>query len=162
MIVPRGEVDSNQHRAVLRETGFLMIRAHPWLGLGPEQIKYQFDQWVPADARPLPVGYYGHLHNIYLQYAAERGVPVLLVLLWLIAKALWDFGRALRRKLAPESRFILHGAIAVIIAILAEGFAEYNLGDSEVLTLFLAVLAFGYLAIASDRDVPESVSSADR
>jgi O-antigen ligase len=144
---PHGEVDSNRHRAVSREIGVLMIRAHPWLGLGPEQIKYQFDQWVPADARPLPEGFYGHLHNIYLQYAAERGIPVLLAMLWLIAKALWDFGHALRRKPASgEARFILHGAIAVIIAILAEGFAEYNLGDSEVLTMFLAVVAFGYLA----------------
>ncbi len=143
---PRG-IDSNQHRSILRETGVLMIRAHPWLGLGPEQIKYQFDQWVPADARPLPEGFYGHLHNIYLQYAAERGIPTLLIFLWLIVKILWDFARALRRKLAgPEARFILHGAIAVIIAILAEGFAEYNLGDSEVLTLFLAVVAFGYVA----------------
>jgi O-antigen ligase len=153
VVQPHGEVDSNRHRSVSRETGVLMIRAHPWLGLGPEQIKYQFDQWVPVDARPLPEGFYGHLHNIYLQYAAERGIPVLLALLWLIAKALWDFGRALRRKLATsnpvpeEARFILHGAIAVIIAILAEGFAEYNLGDSEVLTLFLAVVAFGYIAV---------------
>ncbi len=159
---PHGQLDSNEHRSILRDTGVLMIRAHPWLGLGPEQIKYQFEQWVPAEDRPLPVGFYGHLHNIYLQYAAERGVPVLLALLWLIGKAIWDFGRALRRKIAtPDARFILHGAIAVIIAILAEGFAEYNLGDSEVLTLFLAVLAFGYIAIASGRDVPASASSAD-
>ena len=150
---PHGEVDSNRHRAVLRETGVLMIRAHPWLGLGPEQIKYQFDQWAPADARPLPEGFYGHLHNIYLQYAAERGIPTLLVFLWMIAKILWDFSRALRRKLAsPEARFILHGAIAVVVAILAEGFAEYNLGDSEVLTLFLAVVAFGYIAIENTRN----------
>ena len=167
-VIAPSEIDSNEHRSVLRETGVLMIRAHPWLGLGPEQIKYQFDQWVPADARPLPVGFYGHLHNIYLQYAAERGIPVLLVLLWLIAKTVWDFGRALWRKPAnPEARFILHGSIAVIIAILAEGFLEYNLGDSEVLTLFLAVVAFGYVAIeggvtASDRDVPASASSASR
>ena len=147
VVAPHGEVDSNQHRSILRETGMLIIRAHPWLGLGPEQIKYQFDQWVPAAARPLPVGYYGHLHNIYLQYAAERGVPTLLIFLWMIAKILWDFARALRRKLAnPEGRFVLHGAIAVIIAILAEGVAEYNLGDSEVLTMFLAVAAFGYIA----------------
>jgi putative inorganic carbon (HCO3(-)) transporter len=155
VIQPNAAVDSNQHRAILRETGILMIRAHPWLGLGPEQIKYQFDQWVPADARPLPDGYYGHLHNIYLQYAAERGIPVLLALLWLIAKALWDFGRALWRKPAgPEARFILHGVIAVIVAILAEGFAEYNLGDSEVLTLFLAVVAFGYVAVERQQAIP--------
>jgi O-antigen ligase len=155
VIQPNTEVDSNRHRAVLRETGFLMIRAHPWLGVGPEQIKYQFDQWVPASARPLPEGFYGHLHNIYLQYAAERGIPVLLALLWLIAKALWDYGRALRRKLAsPEARFMLHGAIAVIIAILAEGLDEYNLGDSEVLTLFLAVVAFGYIATEATESIP--------
>ena len=147
VVEPHGEVDSNRHRAILRETGVVIIRAHPWLGLGPEQVKYQFDRWVPASALPLPVGYYGHLHNVYLQYAAERGLPTLLIFLWMIGKILWDFARALRRKLAdPEARFVLQGAIAVILAILAEGFAEYNLGDSEVLTMFLAVVAFGYLA----------------
>jgi O-antigen ligase len=147
VVAPRGEMDSNRHRAILRETGVLIVRAHPWLGIGPEQVKYQFDRWVPASALPLPVGYYGHLHNIYLQYAAERGVPTLFVFFWMIGKILWDFASALRRKSAnPEARFILQGAIAVILALLAEGFAEYNLGDSEVLTMFLAVVAFGYIA----------------
>ena len=75
-------------------------------------------------------------------------LPVFLIFLWLIAKILWDFAGALRRKLIePEARFLLHGSIAAIIAILAEGFAEYNLGDSEVLTMFLAVVAFGYVAV---------------
>jgi putative inorganic carbon (HCO3(-)) transporter len=149
IVQPHGQMDSNEHRLVTARTGVAMIRAHPWLGLGPEQVKYQFDQWVPSDvARPLPEGYYGHLHNIYLQYAAERGVPAMLAMLWMIGKVLWDFARALRGKLgATEARFILHGAIAVILAILAEGFLEYNLGDSEVLTLFLAVVGFGYVAI---------------
>ena len=153
------QIDSNAHRTAAWDTGLQMIRAHPWLGLGPEQIKYQFDQWVPADDRPLPVGYYGHLHNIYLQYGAERGIPTLLVLLWLIGKILWDFGTTLRLKPGPEARFILHGSIAAIIAILAEGIAEYNLGDSEVLTLFLAVVAFGYIARNAAR-APITASAA--
>ena len=148
IVQPHGETDSNFHRTVTRRAGVEMIRAHPWFGLGPEQIKPQFDQWVPPDVpRPLPDGWYGHLHNIYLQYAAERGIPTLLALLWMIGKILWDFALALRRGVVdPEARFILHGAIAVLLAILAEGFLEYNLGDSEVLTLFLAVVAFGYVA----------------
>ena len=148
IVQPHGQTDSNEHRAILRETGVAMIRAHPWFGLGPEQIKAQFEQWVPADIpRPLPEGWYGHLHNIYLQYAAERGLPTALALFWMIGKILWDFARALRGKLASaEARYVLHGAIAVILAILAEGFLEYNLGDSEVLTLFLAVVGFGYIA----------------
>ena len=147
IIQPHGETDSNMHRTITRRTGVEMIRAHPWFGLGPEQVKAQFDQWVPADIpRPLPDGWYGHLHNIYLQYAAERGIPTLLALLWLIGKVLLDFVRALRGSIGSEARFVLHGCVAVILAILAEGFLEYNLGDSEVLTLFLAVVAFGYIA----------------
>ena len=45
-----------------------------------------------------------------------------------------------------DPRFLLHGGIAVLLATLAEGFAEYNLGDSEVLTMFLVVVGCGYLA----------------
>ena len=108
----------------------------------------QFDRYVPSDIpRPLPEGWYGHLHNIYLQYAAERGIPTMLALMWMIGKSLWDFAAGLRGKLAStEARFVLHGAIAVILAVLAEGLLEYNLGDSEVLMLFLAMIAFGYVA----------------
>jgi hypothetical protein len=46
-----------------------------------------------------------------------------------------------------DRRFLLHGGIAVVLATLAEGFFEYNLGDSEVLTMFLVVVACGYLAL---------------
>ena len=148
IIQPHGQMDSNEHRTITRRTGVEMIRAHPFLGLGPEQVKYQFERWVPPDIpRPLPEGWYGHLHNIYLQYAAERGIPTMLFMMWLIAKVIWDFLRTLR-KTPPraEARFALHGSTAVILAILAEGFLEYNLGDSEVLTLFLAVVGFGYIA----------------
>jgi O-antigen ligase len=149
VIAPHGDLDSNTHRSVTRRTGWEMVKAHPWFGLGPEQIQPQFSAYVPATIhRPLPPGWYGHLHNIYLQYAAERGIPALILLLWAIGKMLFDFIGALRNTaLKPESRFILHGAIAVIAAVLAEGFFEYNLGDSEVLTMFLVTTTGAYVAI---------------
>ena len=148
VLQPHGERDSNQHRIVTRRTGLRMIQAHPFFGLGPEQPKVQFNQYLPPDVHlPLPDGYYGHVHNIYIQYAAERGIPTLLALLWMIGKILYDFARGLLRGAVGDARFLLHGAIAVILAILAEGYYEYNLGDSEVLTLFLVVVGFGYLAL---------------
>ncbi|MEN6535092.1 MAG: O-antigen ligase family protein, partial [Bryobacteraceae bacterium] len=149
MFQPRREVDSNQHRIVCWRTGWVMIKAHPWFGLGPEQVKYQFDKYVPPDVpRPLPDGWYGHLHNIYIHYAAERGVPTMLALVWLLVKILFDFLCALRRlpRGPDDARFILHGAVAVVIAILVSGVFELNLGDSEVLTMFLAVVGAGYVA----------------
>ena len=67
--------DSNEHRLVTFQTGLGMIRAHPWFGIGPDMVKRDFDKYVPTDiSRPLPEGYYGHLHNVYLQYAADRGI----------------------------------------------------------------------------------------
>jgi O-antigen ligase len=148
---PRKEIDSNEFRLVTWRTGLRMIEAHPWFGLGPEGPRLEFDAWVPSDVpRPLPTGSYIHLHNIYLQYAAERGIPTMLVLLWLLIKALVDFARGIR-KLPPgpsDDRFLLHGAIAIVIATMVEGFFEYNLGDSEVLTMFLVTLACGYAALA--------------
>lgn len=144
---PRSQLDSNQHRILVWRTGLEMIRAHPWFGLGPEQVAAQFEDYIPADfPRPLPLGWRRHLHNIYLQYGAERGVPVLLAFLWLIAKALRDFWRAARsRPSGPDApKALLHGAIAVIIAALVAGVFEHNLGDSEVLQMFLTVVALGY------------------
>ena len=146
-------VDSNQFRVVTWRTGLRMVKAHPWLGLGPEEPHLQFEKYVPEDIpRPLPSGWYGHLHNIYLHYAAERGIPTMLALLWMLLQILYDFWSGLQT-LPPglsNRRFLLHGGIAAVLATMAEGFVELNLGDSEVLTMFLVIVACGYLALEKD------------
>ena len=82
---------------MLRRVGWEMIKAHPLVGVGLERVGPEFEHYVPADVpRPLPTGYYGHLHNIYYHFAAERGLPALAAILWLFGQALWDFARALR------------------------------------------------------------------
>ena len=149
MYRPQSEIDSNQHRIVCWRTGWEMVKAHPWFGVGPEQVGPQFDKYAPRDIpRPFPRGWYGHLHSIYVHYAAERGVPTMLMLMWLLVKVLFDFLRAIRR-LPPgpsDARFLLHGAVAVVLGIMTAGIFELNLGDSEVLFMFLVVVACGYAA----------------
>jgi O-antigen ligase len=147
------QVDSNTFRIIAWNAGIQMIEKHPLLGIGPEGPKYHFKEYVPADIwATRPVGFYEHLHNVYLQYGAERGIPALLVFLWLMVRILVDFARGLRA-LPPgpgDRRFLLHAGIAVVIAAMVEGVAEVNLGDSEVLTMFLVVIAAGYLALEKD------------
>lgn len=149
-----GDVDSNEFHLVTWSTGLRMIEAHPVLGLGPEQQRVQFDKYKPADL-PKPPGFYGHLHNLYLEYAAERGIPALAVFLWMIVWILLDFHRGLRvMEPGPNvRRFLLEGATAVVIGALVEGFFEVNLGDSEPLTMFLVAVGCGYLAL--DKRVAE-------
>jgi hypothetical protein len=76
----------------------------------------------------------------------------MLAMLWMLIQMPIDFWRGLRT-LPPGRgvrRFLLHGAVAVVLAVMVEGFVEYNLGDSEVLTMFLVATACGYLALEKD------------
>lgn len=144
-----GRTDSNAHRAELRRIGWEMIKAHPWLGVGPEQVWRQYQNYIRPDMpRPQASQYYGHLENDYVQYAAERGVPTALALLWMIGWALFDFTRSLRRLPSDaEERWVLHAAIAVILSVLVSGFYSWNLNNSEVLAMFLAAIGCGYVAV---------------
>ena len=154
-------LDSRAHRAALRRVGWEMIQAHPIVGVGPEQVGPQFLQYYPADLpHPLPIGWYKeHLHNIYIHFAAERGLPALAILLWLLGRALFDFWTTLHH-LPRESgaRWVLHGAIAVIIAVMISGWTELTLGHSQVLEMFLAVLACGYIAVDVSRSHLEKMN----
>jgi O-antigen ligase len=151
-----GQTDSNGHRAELRRIGWEMIKAHPWVGVGPEQVSRQYRNYIRPDMPPPQASqYYGHLENDYIQYAAERGVPTMLALLWMIGWALFDFARALRRlpgdaeerSSGYSASWVLHAAIAVIVSVLVSGFYSWNLNNSEVLAVFLAVMGCGYVAM---------------
>lgn len=146
---PRQNVDSNEFRRVAFRTGLAMIRAHPLLGLGPERPKELLKQYVPKDVTRLPDGWYGHLHSIYIHYAAERGIPAMLVLVWMLLQTTWDFWRGALRQPPGRSdaKFVLHAAVAVMIGVILEGFFELNLGVSPVLAMFLAVVGCGYAAL---------------
>jgi O-antigen ligase len=151
IVNPTKETDSNQHRKIVWRTGWQMIKAHPIVGVGPEMIRKPevFFAYLPKDVElPLPGGFYEHLHNIYIHYAAECGVPATLALVAAFGMALWDFRRALAALPAGRSdqRFLLHGAIACVIGTMVSGVFEKNLGDTEVLTMYLVILCLGYLA----------------
>ena len=150
LFYPHGDEDSNEHRSVIHRIGWEIIKAHPWLGVGPEQVGKVYKNYVPADVKKLPTGYYQHLHNVYIHYAAERGVPTMLMLVWMLLRALYDFIRGLKR-LPPDSdaRWVLHMGIAVIIAIMIAAWEEVNLGTSVVLAMFLAVVGCGYVVVTS-------------
>ena len=144
---------ANQARLIMWRTGVNMIAARPLVGVGPEHISPDFRRYMPADVHELPPAFYGHLHNMYVHYAAERGVPALVALVWLLGKILLDWVRALRR-LGPERsdrRFLLEGGVAAVAGIAIVGLFDVTLGDCEVLGAFLGLTAVGYRGAESRR-----------
>ena len=156
---PNATLDSNEHRAVLRRTGLAMAAGNPLLGVGPERVLARFEEYYPADApHPVPAEWYTkHLHNTYIHYAAERGFPAMLALVAFILVSWVYLLRALQqtRRDDENRRLALLVASAAVPGILVGGWWEVNLGDSEVLGCFLAILACGFVAAANGNDAPE-------
>ena len=157
---PHGQTDSNAHRLIVWRTGWEMIKAHPIVGVGPDMVRKKAiqDEYRPKDIPlPLPDGFYEHAHNIYIQYAAERGIPATLFIVAAMGMALVDFRRALKGLEPGRSgrRFLLQAAIAIIIGTAVGGVFEYNLNDSEVLTMFLTTMCLGYTAASPHRQLSQ-------
>lgn len=139
-------------RIIMWRTGARMIDAHPWFGVGPERVGPRFDEFQPKDIVERPEAYYGHLHNIPVHYAAERGIPAALFMMWFLLKVLWDHAAAASRGQASARTqnvgWLLHGVVAATLAVIIVGLsADIVLGDSEVLGVYLTLVAVGYRAI---------------
>jgi O-antigen ligase len=123
--------------------GLRMVREHPWVGVGPGNIPLVYAQYLPPGTTPM-AGYHDHLHDNFLQLAAERGLPCLISWLWFMLALGWHILR-IRRRLSSR-RWVADAAFAAWLAFLAEGFFEFNFGTSPVLMVFLFVMSTPFIA----------------
>ncbi len=121
-----------------------MIQAHPWLGVGPDNIVEVYDLYLPPGKSP-ERGYHEHLHDDFLQFGAERGLPCLASWVWLMAALCW-FTWKLRRRLVAQ-RWIADASFAALLAFLAEGCFEFNFGTSPVLMVLLFLTSTPFIAL---------------
>lgn len=141
---------ANENRLVMWRTGLNMIMAHLVLGVGPGLSRPHFVAFQPADVGELPPGFYGHLHNVYIHFAAERGIPAALIVLWLFGRILWDMRLGLRG-LPDGRRFLLHAGVAGTLAVALVSYFDVSLGDSEILGAYLAIVAIAYRGVFSNK-----------
>ena len=120
-----------------------MIRQHPWLGVGPNNIEQEYALYLPPGKSPEP-GYHAHFHNNFFQFGAERGLPVLAAWVWFMA-ALGLHAMRIRRRL-NRLRWVADAALAGWLALLVEGCFEFNFGTSPVLMVFLFVASTPFVA----------------
>jgi len=135
---------TNVDRLAMAATGLRIIRAHPWLGVGPGLMERVYPawrvDWAVQETNP-------HLHNDVLQIAAERGVLGLGAWVWLMAAICLGAWRVLRYsgplgEGGPEAR----AALAALAAFLTMGLFEYNFSDSEVVMILLFIVTLPFAA----------------
>jgi O-antigen ligase len=146
---------SSRDRYYMWQAGIDMILDRPVFGQGPGMIlvRYPGYRWEEAPNPQTP-----HLHDNALQIAAERGLPCLVMWLWLVAVAMADAWREARRGLFGAG-WAAGGALAVLAAVMVAGLFEYNFGDSEVLMFTLLVAALPY-AVRRQREAEDRALEA--
>ncbi len=134
---------SAAHRREMWGVALRMIRRHPWVGVGPENIEQAYALYLPPGQAAIK-SYHGHLHSNFLQFAAERGLPTLAAWIGFMLTIVWHFWR-LRPQLS-QTRWIADAAIATWLAIMVQGCFDYNFGIFSVLTLFLFLVSTPFVA----------------
>ena len=133
-----GFYDTNDNSITWRQTvyreGFDLATNSPrhlLVGVGMDSIKRYAKEWRLFDDGRLPSS---HFHSTPLQLAVERGLPALLIWLWI----LWLYGSSLWRKLKTgalsdwRERGIILGSLGGMLGFSTSGLVHYNLGDGEI------------------------------
>lgn len=135
---------STYDRLCMAEAGFTMIKERPLFGIGPRLV----EELYPIYRNPTaPRRTVGHLHNTFIDHAAERGLLSLAAYLWLMVLAGQTALRGYRYGRAPD----LHlGVLLAIVAFNIGGLFEANWRDTEVQRLMLFLLAVPFILELGD------------
>jgi O-antigen ligase len=140
---------SNYDRICMARAGLRMLEERPLFGIGPGLVKRRYGIYREPSAPRLETP---HLHNAYLQIAAERGLVSLGAFLWLLGASSWAAFRGYRREGSihgPRADLWL-GTLTAVTALSVAALFENNWGDTEVQRVFLFALALPLILRGED------------
>ncbi len=124
-----------------------MVKDHPWFGIGVGQLgirfpAYQAKPWAASDYAEHPYTYTEHVHNEFLQFWVEGGVPGLSLFLAVLGVFTGAVANFLRN---PESRAeekeLMMGPVAGVAALLVQSLSNFPLQVVPTAVLFGFYLA---------------------
>lgn len=144
------EHPSNRDRLAMVRSGAAMVADRPLVGVGPEMVDVLYPRYRVESAVRDEVP---HLHDSFLQVAAERGLPALGAFLAVLGISIAGAWRRLRREGGCDGpRADLHlGALLAVVAFSVAGLFEHNWGDTEVQRLVLFALVLPFVANGAER-----------
>ncbi|MDQ1591046.1 MAG: hypothetical protein QOG71_1673 [Pyrinomonadaceae bacterium] len=122
--------ESSRLRLAVARVAVARTPSHPIFGHGMDAVKEHWTEWgFPGDVKI-------HTHSTPIQLAFDRGLPALLLWLWLLAAfrlVLTRGERSLRADTnAASAHGLLLGATGALAGFFASSLVNYNFGDAEV------------------------------
>jgi hypothetical protein len=144
--------ESSRLRLAVARVALARTPSHPIFGHGMDAVKKHWTEWgFPGQAQI-------HTHSTPLQLAFDRGLPALLLWLWLLVLfwlTLMRAERAYRASSDAGAHGFLLGATGALAGFCASSLVNYNFGDAEV-ALVLWWLMGTVVKLASDQ--PSAIS----
>jgi putative inorganic carbon (HCO3(-)) transporter len=143
---------TNYDRLCMAAAGLRMIRERPLVGQGPgmARIRYPIYRDPTAARYEIP-----HLHDSFLQLAAERGLPALVAYLAMMGVVAHQAYRQWRRRGRRGGGALGLGVLAVLVGFNVAGIFEDNWSDAEVKRLVIASMALPFVLAASKDELAE-------
>jgi len=141
---------SNRMRVEYLRAGAGIIRDYPLLGTGPDTVDMVFQN--PKYGLSEEAKRNVHLHNNFVQIAAERGLPALAAWLAFVVWVGISLVKVVRAR-DPARLPLAAGGLAALSVLVVAGFFEYNFGDSEIAILFLYLITMPFAGRAEDPDI---------
>ena len=124
---------SSSLRLQVARVGLSRILVHPIFGHGMDAMKLHWNEWGFPGRDML------HLHSTPLQLAFDRGLPMLVLWLWLMLLLWLTIARSERRAADlsdTNASGVLLGTLGALTGFLVSSLVNYNYGDAEVVMLF--------------------------
>lgn len=139
---------SSMLRFQVARVGLSRIALHPVFGHGMDAMKRHWTEWGFPGKDML------HLHSTPLQLAFDRGLPMLVLWLWMMA-LFWTEIAAGEKRASDMSDThvygILLGGLGGLTGFLASSLVNYNYGDGEVAMLFWWLMGVCVFFTSPDR-----------
>jgi putative inorganic carbon (hco3(-)) transporter len=130
-------------REAMWRSGWAMVGDHPVLGVGPGEVRAWYQLYRrPEAVRPST----GHLHNSAIQIAAERGIPALVIWIWLWVTFFRETLRVWARlpPARPRERALVAASLTGVAAFLVAGLFEHTFGNGVVVMIVYALMALPF------------------
>jgi O-antigen ligase len=124
-----------------------LIKDYAIFGSGPGSFYVAF----PRYRQEKVPGFYDHTHNDYAQFAAESGIPGLLLMGLFVALSLGAALTAQWKRRDPLMRGISFACVMGVTSILIHSWVDFNLQIPANACLFMVLLALGWISLYHDR-----------
>lgn len=129
-----------------------LIKDYAVFGSGPGTFYVAFPRYRPEKV----VNFYEYTHNDYAQFAAESGIPGVLLMGLFVAMSLSAALTAQWRRRDPLMRGISFACVMGVTSILIHSWVDFNLQIPANACFFMVLLAFGWISLYHDRRLSTS------